>query len=443
MNDGNRDAKTEAASPAPDQPEPAPATPKEPLKPKIALALAVLVVLGAGIAILQVEASANESNRARETTRVAVRAMRANVVADTAAGLQPVLQSERDFLAFRRPLDAREPSLAAAAGVTTKAAGAAAGLHVAQLQVPDLGLGALLPRLATQAERLVLKQRALATTRITWNDRSTQYTTVVAILAVAIFLVGFALVVEGPIRRGAYLLGIGVGAFAAVWAVWIYHLPIPSTPERAIEAAARGTVLTDDGKYRAAITSFDAALSADATYAPAYAGRARARLLAANPDYPVTRAVTGTGGAAVAAAVHDAQRALAGNSRDMLTTALLGLLDFYRGSYDRAAAEVEAAISINPKVPDLWLLKSAVELARGNHAAAEAAVQRTLQLLRGATPSERTRLLASSYLSYLAQVEHAVPTEARAARALATRVVATETAFTLGHALPGARRSCL
>jgi tetratricopeptide (TPR) repeat protein len=409
----------------------------EPLKGRIALTLSLLVVLAAGIAILQVDASSNESNSARETTRVAVRAMRANVVSDTAAGVQPALQAERDFLAFRAPLAAGEPTLSGVTGVPTQQAGMnARSLHVAQQQVPGLGLQTLVPRLATQAQLLVLKQRALATTRITWNDRSTQYTTVIAVLAVAIFLVGFALAVDGPIRRAAYALGVAVGLFAAGWALWIYLLPIPSTPQPAVEAAARGMVLTDDGSYRAAIRSYDAALSADSGYAPAYAGRARARLLAANPDYPVTRAVVDTNGAAAEAAVRDAQDALAHDSRDMLTTAMLGLLDFYRGAYDRSKAELDAAIAINPRVPDLRLLESAVELARGDRSAAEDALQHALGLLRGTAPSQRTRLLASSYLSYLAQVEHAVPARAQAARALATHVAAVETAFTLGRPLP-------
>ena len=50
-------------------------------KRKIAVTLATLLVLGAGLTILQTDASIKESNSARETTRVAVRAMSANVVA--------------------------------------------------------------------------------------------------------------------------------------------------------------------------------------------------------------------------------------------------------------------------------------------------------------------------------------------------------------------------
>ena len=415
------------------------ASERDPLRPKIALTLAALVVLGSGLAILQVDASANESNTARQTTRVAVQAMRANVVSDTVAGLVPVLQSERDFLPFRRPLDPNAPSLASAAGVPSPAGATADELRVAQQAVPDLGARKLAPRLETEAQRLTLTQRALATTRITWNDRSTQYTTVIAVLAVAIFLVGFALVVAGPIRGSAYTLGVAVGIFAAVWAVWIHHLPIPSTPDSAIDAAASGAELTQEGDYRAAVSLYDAALEADSGYATAYSGRARARLLAANPDYAVTRAVTAPKGAAVAEAIRDAERARELNPRDILSPAIVALMSFYHGDVDEALKAIDAAIALNPKVPDLWLLKSAIEVERGAPVDATAALKQALALVSGQTPSQRTRLLASTYLSYLAQVEHDAPAQAPTARRLADQVVATETAFTLGHALPPRR----
>jgi tetratricopeptide (TPR) repeat protein len=427
------DTKT---SEPPEPPEPEAPEPRDRLKQQIALTLSVLVVLGAGMAILQVRASSNESNTARETTRTAVEAMRANVVADTVAGLAPQLEAERAFLPFRRPLTPGAPSLAGAAGIPTSKAQVAGSLRVAQQAVPDLGAGKLLPGLQTEAERLTLKQRALATTRITWNDRSTQYTTVIAVLAVAIFLVGFGLVVGGPIRGSAYLLGVAVGLFAAVWAAWIYFLPIPSTPDSAIRAAARGAVLSGDGDYRAALAQYDAALRAKNDYATAYSGRARARLLAANPDYPVTRAVTDLSGRSIAEALLDAGKAHRLDSRDILATSVVALMSFYRGDYKQALSATDAAIGINPKVPDLWLLKSAIEVALGDQAAASAALAHGVGLLRGAGPSQRTRLLASTYLSYMAWIERHDPAHAVAARKLANQVVSVETAFTLGRALP-------
>jgi tetratricopeptide (TPR) repeat protein len=405
-------------------------------KPLIALSLSALVLVGAGLAILQVQASSNESNTARETTRVAVEAMRANVVADTVAGLKPALDAERAFLPFRRPLVAGAPSLSQAAGLATSRAQTVGSLRIAQRAVPDLGAGRLLPGLQANAERLTLTQHALATTRITWNDRSTQYTTVIAVLAVAIFLVGFGLIVGGPIRGAAYVLGLAVGLFVVGWGAWIYSLSIPSTPPSAIRSTARGTVLTSGGNYRRAIAQYEAALRAAGDYATAYSDLARARLLAANPDYPVTRAVISLGGRALALAQADARKAQQLDRRDILATSLLALTQFYRGEYAQALASTDAAIAINPKVPDLWILKGAIEVARGNQPAASAAFAHGTGLLRTATPSQQTRLLASALLSYMTWLERYDPAHAAGARALANRAVSVETAFTLGRALP-------
>ena len=257
-----------------------------------------------------------------------------------------------------------------------------------------------------------------------------------AVLAAALFLVGFGLVVEGSIRRVTYGLGLAIAAFVVVWGAWIYHLPIPFTPDSAITAAAQGAVLTSDGDYRGAVAAYDRAIAAHEDFATAYTGRARARLLAANPDYPVTRAFTDPRGSATAAAVADATRALdLGGHRDLLGEGLLALVAFYRGDYEQAVAGADAAIEINPDVPDVWLLKSAAQLALGHGADAETSLTKALRLLNGSDPSQRTRLLAASYLSYLAAVAHNVPARATRAQRLADSVVATETAFTLGRKL--------
>ena len=83
------------------------------LKPKIAVTLAVVIVIAGMLAVLQTQAGANESTTARETTRTAVRAMSANVATSTLLGVRSEVEAEHDFLPFRRPLDARAPSLSA------------------------------------------------------------------------------------------------------------------------------------------------------------------------------------------------------------------------------------------------------------------------------------------------------------------------------------------
>jgi len=395
---------------------------RDPLKWKIAVSLAALVVLGGGLAILQKGASVNESNSARETTRVAVRAMSAHVAVATLLGVKSELDGEREFLSFQDPLTTRPRERAAA-----------------QRALPGTRDPEAVARLRLDAERAALKQQALTATRIAWNDRSTQYTTVIAVLAAALFLVGFGLVVEGSLRRVSYLTGLAVAAFAAGWAVWIHQLPIPSTPDAALDAAARGAVLTGDGHYEAARAAYGRAIAIDGDYAAAFTGRSRAGLLAANPDYQRSRAYTDADGRASAAAARDAERALAlDGRRDLMSFALVAIQAFYRGDYEKTVEATDDALAINPRVPDLRLLRGAARVALGQPAE-DASVAKVLDPLSAAGASRRVRLLASSSLSYLAWVAWSEPPRAPAANRLAGRVVRSETALTLGRSPTGSR----
>jgi tetratricopeptide (TPR) repeat protein len=410
---------------------------RDPLKRKIAISLAAVVVLGAVLAVLQTDAGTHESNTARETTRVAVMAMRANVSEDTVLGVEAELLGERDFLPYRRPLSADAPSLTEAVGLPRDSAAIAQGLKAAERGLPLQRAQAALDRLHFETERATLRQAALATTRITWNTRATQYTTVIAVLAAALFLVGFGLVVEGRLRSYSYALGLAIAVVAAAWGAWIYHLKIPSTPEGAIDAAARASVRAQNRDFEGAISEYDRALALDDEYAVAYRGRAIARLLAANPDYQVTRAFTDANGRASAVAIEDAERALElEKGRDFLGLAVVGLEAFYTDDFQKAVDRTDAAIAINPGIPDVWFLRSAAEAALGDRKAAEASQRSAIDLLRGSEPSQRNRLLASAYLSYLEWVAWSVPERADLTTALSNQLVAIETAFTLGRRLP-------
>ena len=407
----------------------------------VAVSLGALVLLGGVLAILRTDASVEESSTARETTRVAVRALRSDVRAEAVQGAEAERGAERDFLGFRRPLLSGAPTLAEAAGFAGAAGIVAEDLRAARRALPD-GFGeGRLERLRVAAARGPLKQHASAETRITWNTRATQYTTIIAVLAAGLFFVGFALTVEGSLRLVSYALGIAVAIFAAGWAVWVHHLPIPTTPDAAVEATARGSVLTEDGRYTAAIASFDRAIAIDDDFAPAYTGRARAELLAGNPDYPVTGAFTDTSGAASAAAVRDIGSALdLGGRDDILGFALQGLDAFATDDPAAAVRAADAALALDPDVPDLWLLRSAAEVALGDTAAAGAALERAQDLLRRDGPSQRVRLLSSRYLSNLERVAHNRPERTLAAQALSDRMVAFETSLTLGRPLRARRR---
>jgi tetratricopeptide (TPR) repeat protein len=395
---------------------------REPLKRAIAISLALLVVLGGVIAVQENTASVAESNSARETTRVAVRAMRASVALDLASGAHTGSGSEREFLGSRPPLTSAAP----------------AELRAARAGLPPGPARAELDRLRFTAEHEKLRQHSLATTRIRWNDVATRYTTAIALLAAGLFFVGFALTVEGPPRRVSYVLGVVVAAFAAGWTVYIHQLSIPGTPERALAAAARGAVLIEHGDYARAVSSYDAAIAVDGDFAAAYAGRSRARLLTANPDLESTQAFTDRSGHASAAAAQDAEHALAlEGRRDVAGLELVALSAFYRGRYEAATEAAAEASRINPRVPDLWLLRSAAEAAIGEGGAADAALLRAIAVLDGGESAQRLRLLGAGYLSYLASVEMRVPSRAAEARRLANRFVAYETALALRRSLKG------
>lgn len=406
---------------------------RDPLKRVIAATLATFVVLGAFLAILNIEASINELNTARETTRTAVRAMRANVAVGTVLGAQAEQQAERDFLAFRRPLTVGAPSLTDAAGLPPQTARAVArDAARGALGLPEKSVTEPVAPLRLAAEYQSLRQQALATTRIAWNTRATQYTTVIAVLAAALFLVGFGLVVEGQIRRFTYGLGLVVGVVAIVWAAWLYRLPIPSTPDAAISAAAEGAAKTMGGDFKGAVAAYDRAVAAAPGYAAPYTGRARARLLAANPDYPVSRAFTDRDGRESEAAGRDARKGLElPGQHDVLAYAVAALEPFYRDDFAAALATTDQALELNTQITDLWLLKSASEAGLGDSAAAERSLAAALKQVRDEDPSGRARLLSSTYLSYLSYVAWARPHLVPETTRLANQVVARETAFTL------------
>lgn len=412
--------------------------PPDPLARWIAISLAAIAVAGAGLAILQTNASNDESNTARQTTRTAVAALRAGVVENAARRLERDIDAERADLVRRQEAAVRQARGAGASTGALSPEELAAAVEETGGDLPGRRTEQELGRLQGESERLTLAQAALAETRVTWNDRSTQYTTAIAMLAVALFLVGFSLVLSGRLRRGFYGLGLAMALATLAWSAYIYSLPIPETPEAAVAATARGTVDASGGRQRRAIEEFTRAIEIDGDYAVPYSRRAVARALEANPDLLATGAVTGDG-AAVADALADARRALElGGTRDVLTLTLLATFAFSSGEYDAAIAAADEAIAVNDQVADIRLLRSAAQAGRGDAAAARSSLEEALRPLSGSDPSERTRGLAAKYLTYLEQVIAAPPSRAGLARALERRVVAVETRFNLDRPVSGA-----
>lgn len=422
----------DTASPAveePDEGEPS----KGALGRWIGVSLAAIVVVGAGIGILQSDASVNESNTARETTRTAVGALRASVIEGAGQLLEEDIDAESGALLREQAFVARQ-------------AGNLAELLTSEElrdfvpeggDLPGARTREALRELSFDSERLALRQAALAETRVTWNDRSTQYTTVIAVLAVALFLVGFSLVLGGRRRVVFYALGVGVALVSIGLTAYILLLPIPETPDEAVAATARGTVASDQGKQDRAVGLFDDAIEIDGDYSEPYSRRAIARVLADNPDLRETGALTGDF-ANLTKADADARRGfeLSGD-RDLLALAFAAIIGLYAGEYEGSVRAATEAITLNGQIPDFRFAKSAAEVGLGDADAAIDSLDAALDLLSGSDPSERTRELVAEYLTYLEQVVDRTPERAELVSRIEERIIGIETAFSLDREVAG------
>ncbi len=398
-----------------------------PLGRWIGVSLAAIAVVGAGIGILQTHASVNESNTARETTRTAVGALRASVIEGSGRLLEEDIDAESGALLREQAFVARQ------------AGDAAEPLTAEQLRdfvpkggdLPGARTREALRELSFDSERLALRQAALAETRVTWNDRSTQYTTAIAVLALALFLVGFSLVLGGRRRIVFYALGVAVALVTIGVTAYIVLLPIPKTPDEAIAATARGTVASDQDNQDRAVELFDDAIEIDDDFSEPYSRRAIVRVLADNPDLRETGALTGDIATLEKAGV-DARRGfeLSGD-RDLLALAFAAIVRLYVGEYEGSIRAATEAIAINDQIPDYLFAKSAAEVGLGDEDAATASLDGALDLLSGSDPSERTRGLVAEYLTYLEQVLHSTPERAQLVSRIEERIIGTETAFNL------------
>jgi tetratricopeptide (TPR) repeat protein len=421
MSDSNDTAGPAAQEP--DEGDPS----RGPLGRWIGVSLAAIAVVGAGIGILQTDASVNESNTARETTRTAVGALRASVI-------------ERGGQLLEEDIDAESGAvLREQAFVARQAGDLAEPLTFDELRgiVPEGGdlPGArtreALRELSFDSERLALRQASLAETRVTWNDRSTQYTTAIAVLAVALFLVGFSLVLGGSRRVVFYALGVMVALVTIGVTAYIRLLPVPETPDEAVAATARGTVASDQGNQERAVALLSDAIEIDGDYSEPYSRRAIARVLADNPDLRETGALTGDV-ANLEKAGFDARRGFElSGGRDLLVLAASAIIRLYVGEYEGSVRAATEAIAINGQIPDFFFAKSAAEVGLGDGDAAIDSLDGALDLLSGSDPSERTRGLAAEYLTYLEQVVHRTPERAELVSRIEERIIGIETAFSL------------
>lgn len=380
----------------------------------VGITLAVLALLGAWIAILQTNAATNESSAAREATRLASEAQTARIL-DNGVGLAlEEIDSEVDLFADRPAFDVDEAA-AAEVGATVDQDRLQQRLEEGRATV---GLAlvadeAQVDQLSVDAARLTLEQKAVVDQRVTWNARASQYETVMTTLAVAIFLIGFTMVVGRRLRPPFAAPGLALALFCFGWAVHIYLKPIPDVAPRALEQTAVGQVALERGRGEDAVAAYASAVEADQDYATARSGLGLATMVAASPDLLRTFALTDTAAEVVDAAAEELDEALAlGSDDDPVALASAAVVTVAARDWDRAAELLEEAAEINEKTPAVQLTRSAVAVAQGEPEVASEWLDRGVAAGSSLAGTDTARGVIAQYLTVLEWVEAQAPEQA-------------------------------
>jgi tetratricopeptide (TPR) repeat protein len=415
---------------------------RDPFKRRVAIVLALLGVLGAWVGILHNDSGNNESKFARETTRTAVGSLRANVNQSTVEGLGIDLDAEQEALGvaaeFETGVAGEGVDGSAAESEAEQGAESSAAQTEAAAGIDPDEREELERELTIEAQRLDLKRQALAETRVTYNNRTSQYETVLTTLAVALFLVGFTLVLGRRTRPPVLIPGLLLAAYVGGWALWIHQREVPTTPPAAIDAAAQAGMHADFGEFDQAVDLYTEAIDEDVDFVPAYTGRSIASFLAVNPDFTRTLAVVDTEGPEAQLALADVEEAIRlGEEGDFGSLVVSGIYRFYDEDYEGAVERLEAAVDVNDRAPEAFLLLTAAELAQGDPVAADEALERGVELLDLDEPGAANRQFAADLLTLLEQVEAAVPESASEVEAIRGRLVAGEARLVFGEEVSG------
>ena len=403
---------------------------------RVGIILALLAITGAWIAVLATDAATAESTTTREATRLAVQAQSADVLAKGVEAARSEIEAEVDAFDSREVFSDPD-ALEATLGIEIDPARAAQRRAAAEEQVESAFStdGAAVTELAETAAALSLEQKATVDARITWNAKASQYETVLTTLAIAVFLVGFTLVIGRRLRPPVAVPGMFLAVFCIGWAGVIYSHPIPEVDQDAIDATAAGKVALSQRRAEDARSDFTVALESQPDYLPALWGRALATLLAVNPDVLDTMAVTDTSQSAIEPAARDMQTAMDnGGDQDPQTLAVAALARTLAGDWDAARDTIDSAIDLNENGVELYLWRAAVSVALGDSDEAQHwldEAQNRFSDLDG----DRRRELVAQYFTVLEVVSATTPDQAQLATEFTEQAVAAATEASVGRAL--------
>ncbi|MFN2544720.1 MAG: tetratricopeptide repeat protein [Actinomycetota bacterium] len=232
------------------------------------------------------------------------------------------------------------------------------------------------------ALRMGAEQDAANEANNNWERHTAPYTAILALLAISLYMLGFALAMSAAVKRLFMTTGICLLALGSVWAAIVWASPVRAAPDSSAREFAAGLVAsktaTDRAGFQAAVRDFDRAIELRPTFARAYVERAFARFLVGSPQKSAYRSLTTRH--ALEGAIDDFETAVDLGANDFrvlwnlgFDQYLLGLQESRPDLIEEAIATTQLAIEKAPYEPNLRFNLGVALLAHGQPAAARSA----------------------------------------------------------------------
>ncbi|MEJ7846336.1 MAG: tetratricopeptide repeat protein [Acidimicrobiales bacterium] len=337
---------------------------------RIAVAVVLVTLLGAVLAYFQAVESNREENAARDAAIFAIEGLGAQVDAssgfraDNGVFIERELLRAQEALAANRadqapdgeagPLPAAVERLAemqAALADQSPLTAAEATSAAASVTAAD----ELFAALNQQPDQDRLRQGVRAEQANGHGRKADTYVAVITVLAVALFLLGLSLTVQGRSRALLALPGVAIALVCAAWSVTIALDDVSAPSEAAIRRTAEAGRALAAGRPDDAIAILDEVIADEPDYAAARARRGEAHFLAGSPQADRTGFISVTDPQALDRAVEDLEAAVAnGGDSDLTTLADLGFFTFLQGDFERSVDLTEQAVDQNDQLAQVF-----------------------------------------------------------------------------------------
>jgi tetratricopeptide (TPR) repeat protein len=376
-------------------------------KRAVAVAVVLVTLFGSIVAYVQAVESNKEDVAAREAAQEAIAGLgeqvnsSAELTSDLLIGSTIDAQRQQQALnAARVQAFSEDPDADVHLAATQRFAAVAEAL--ATLAVIDPAdpttFDAERAQLSESPDEARLRQGVLADRANDHGDKADAYVAVLTVLAVALFLLGLSLTVQGRSRFVLAVPGVVIGVACVGWAAYISSGKVTQVSGAAIAAAAEGQRLQDAGELDAAIDAYDDAIRNSPDFAAAFARRSAAEFLAGSSQTGQTAFRSITSDEALERALSDLDRALElGASSDVGTVAEGGFLAYLDGDFERSIDLSEQAIELNERLAPVWFNLGAAHVALGNEDEAERAYRQGGRVVDDVPdPGTRSAVLAGA-----------------------------------------------